>query len=157
VARLRREAHRLAESLDVGLVLIDGPPGIACPVHAAITGVDGVVVVTEPTQAGVHDLTRALDLVGHFRIPAGVIVNKADLNAQGAQLVGAVASRRRVPLLGHIPFDPRLPQALTHGQTGLEIPGTRESILACWDAAREALMKETYPESHVATLSENRL
>ena len=137
VTRLRSEAHRLAESEAVGLVLVDGPPGIACPVHAAITGVDAVVVVTEPSEAGIHDLTRALDLAGQFGLPAGVILNKSDLSAKRARLVEAAASLRRVPVLGSVPFDPRLPRALSHGGTGLEFEGTRETIVACWRAIEE--------------------
>ena len=98
VAHLRREARRLAVRDGVDLVLIDGPPGIGCPVHAAITGVDGVVVVTEPTEAAIHDLTRALAVIDRFGLPVGVVLNKADLNATGARIVETVASMHRAPL-----------------------------------------------------------
>jgi MinD superfamily P-loop ATPase len=139
VAHLRQEARRLAVRDGVDLVLIDGPPGIGCPVHAAITGVDGVVVVTEPTEAGIHDLTRILGVIDHFDLPAGVVINKADLDAEGARLVETVASLRRVPILGTIPFDPRLPRRLGRMETGLELDGIRDSIVACWTAVREVL------------------
>jgi MinD superfamily P-loop ATPase len=134
VIHLRREARRLAAREAVDLVLIDGPPGIGCPVHAAIAGVDGVVVVTEPTQAGIHDLTRTLGVIDHFGLPAGIVVNKADLSVEGARLVETVASLRQVPILGSIPFDPRLPGLLGRMETGLQVDGVRESIQACWAA-----------------------
>jgi MinD superfamily P-loop ATPase len=143
VTHLRREARMLAARRAVDLVLIDGPPGIGCPVHAAIAGVDGVVVVTEPTEAGIHDLTRTLGVVDHFGLSAGIIINKADLNAAGARLVETVASFRQVPILGTIPFDPRLPGRLGRLETGLEVDGVRESIVACWRAVKEVFVDGT--------------
>ncbi len=85
VTEVRRLAGRLADRTSAPLVLADGPPGVGCPVIASITDLDQVLVVTEPTVSGVHDLERVLDLAAHFRVPAGVIINKADLNpAAGA-------------------------------------------------------------------------
>ena len=144
VAHLRREARRLAARNGSDLVLIDGPPGIGCPVHAAITGVDGVVVVTEPTEAGIHDLARVLAVVDHFRLPAGIVLNKADLHPTGASLVQTVAAAHRVPLLGRIPFDRRLPGLLARQETGLELDGVREEILACWRAVGNVLGPDTH-------------
>jgi MinD superfamily P-loop ATPase len=143
VAHLRREARQLAAREAVDWVLIDGPPGIGCPAHAAITGVDGVVVVTEPTEAGVHDLARALALADHFGLPAGVVLNKCDLNAEASRRVETVASRWRAPLLGTIPFDPRLPRLLGRMETGLVLEGVRESIVACWTAVQDVLVGGT--------------
>jgi MinD superfamily P-loop ATPase len=139
VAHLRREARELAVRQASELILIDGPPGIGCPVHASISGVDGVVVVTEPTEAGIHDLTRVLTLIGHFGHPAGIILNKADLSPTGARGVETVASIHRVPLLGSIPFDPRMPERLARGETGLELDGVRGQILSSWRAAAEII------------------
>jgi MinD superfamily P-loop ATPase len=152
VAHLRQEGRDLADRHGLGLVLIDGPPGIGCPVHAAIAGAEGVVVVTEPTQAGIHDLVRALQLVDHFERPAGIVLNKADLDAGGARLVHGVASMRRVPILGTVPFDPRLPALLGRRETGLGLDGIRESIVACWVAVQEVFgdgtLVETGPLAH---------
>ena len=156
VAHLRREARRLAARDGIDLVLIDGPPGIGCPVHAAITGVDGVVVVTEPTEAGVHDLTRALGLAEHFGLPAGVVLNKADLNAAGARRVETVAALRRVPVLGTIPFDPRLPRLLGRRETGLALEDVRESIVACWTAVQNVLVGGTRWEEEPVALGDHR-
>jgi MinD superfamily P-loop ATPase len=139
VAHLRREGRALAARRALDLVLIDGPPGIGCPVHAAVAGADGVVVVTEPTRAGIHDLVRALHLVDHFGLPVGIILNKADLDVEEARLVHVVASLRKVPILGGIPFDARLPALLGRGETGLGLDGIRESIVACWATVQEVL------------------
>ena len=156
VAHLRREARQLAAREAIDLVLIDGPPGIGCPVHAAITGVDGVVVVTEPTEAGIHDLTRALGLAGHFRLPVGVVLNKSDLNAEGARQVEMAAARCRVPILGAIPFDPRLPRLLGQMETGLALEGVRGSIVACWAAVRDVLLASTRVTKDLVVLGEDR-
>ena len=156
VAHLRREARQLAARDAVELVLIDGPPGIGCPVHAAITGVDGVVVVTEPTEAGVHDLARALGLADHFGVPAGVVLNKADLNARGARRVETVAALRHVPILGAIPFDPRLPRLLGQRETGLAVEGVRKSIVACWAAVQDVLVARTRWAGEPVVLSDRR-
>jgi MinD superfamily P-loop ATPase len=144
VAHLRREARQIAARDAIDLVLIDGPPGIGCPVHAAITGVDGVVVVTEPTAAGIHDLTRALGVADHFGLPVGVVLNKADLNAEGARRVERVTSLRQVPILGSIPFDSRLPGLLGRRETGLALEGVRESIVACWATVEDVLVPRTH-------------
>ena len=156
VAHLRGEARQLAARDAIDLVLIDGPPGIGCPVHAAITGVDGVVVVTEPTEAGAHDLTRALSLADHFGLPAGIVLNKADLNADGARLVETVASLCRVPILGTIPFDQRLPRLLGRMETGLALDGVRESIVACWTAVQDVLADGTRLAVEPVVLGDHR-
>jgi MinD superfamily P-loop ATPase len=155
VTHLRREARRRAARDGRQWVLVDGPPGIGCPAHAAITGVDGVVVVTEPTEAGAHDLTRALDLAHHFGVSAGVVLNKCDLSAEGARRVETVASRWKVPLLGSIPFDPRLPRSLGRRETGLELGGVRESIVACWTAVGDVLVGRSPVEEHLVALGAN--
>jgi MinD superfamily P-loop ATPase len=139
VAHLRREARDLAARTSTDLILIDGPPGIGCPVHAAIAGTDAVVVVTEPTKAGIHDLARALSVTGHFGLKTGIVVNKADLNPAGAAVVQTVAAVRQVPILGSIPFDLRLPRLLARQETGLELSGVRPSIVGCWTAVQTLL------------------
>ena len=75
VSMVREQARILAEKEDKNLILIDGPPGIGCPVIAAITGVDLVLVVTEPTLSGIHDLDRAVRVADHFKIPVVVCIN----------------------------------------------------------------------------------
>ena len=82
VALIRGKAQELAEAKGLPLILVDGPPGIGCPVISSLTGADGVLIVTEPTLSGLHDLNRVLDLAGHFKIPGMVLINKYDLNQE---------------------------------------------------------------------------
>ena len=87
VALIRGKAQDLAESKGLPLILVDGPPGIGCPVISSLTGADGVLIVTEPTLSGLHDLDRVLDLAEHFKIPGMVLINKYDLNREMADRI----------------------------------------------------------------------
>jgi len=101
-------------------LLMDGAPGIGCPVIASLTGADFAVVVTEPTVSGVHDLERILGLTGHFGIPAGVVINKADLNPAQSERIHRIAGRREVKILGEIPYDPLFTRAQVEGLSRVE-------------------------------------
>ena len=103
-----------------GPVVMDGSPGTGCPVIASITGARYAIVVTEPTVSGLHDLERILDLTRHFRVEAGVIVNKADLNEAMAQKISELAGRMGAAMLGEIPYDKGFTEAQIQGQTLLE-------------------------------------
>jgi MinD superfamily P-loop ATPase len=115
VAEVREVARAEALAKGLELVLIDGPPGIGCPVHAAITGVDLLLAVTEPTPSGVHDLKRLLALAHGFRLPTAVLINKADLSESYAREVEGLALRGGASLLGRLPFEPQLPGLLAQG------------------------------------------
>jgi len=105
VSSVRREARRLAEENGSGLVIVDGPPGIGCPVIASMTGTSQALVVTEPTVSGEHDLERVLKLARHFDIPAWVCVNKWDLNPAMADQIEALALRAGAKIAGRIRYD----------------------------------------------------
>ena len=95
VAMVREMARDLAAAKNLDLILIDGSPGIGCPVIASLTGVDLALVVTEPTVTGEHDLVRLLDVAGHFGIKTAVCINKYDLNPRGCEANrGAVREER---------------------------------------------------------------
>lgn len=111
VSTVRREARRIAEEKGHGLVLVDGPPGIGCPVIASVTGASQVLVVTEPTVSGEHDLERVLSLARHFGIPAWVCVNKWDLNGDVAERIEEGAIRRGARVAGRIRYDPAVTRA----------------------------------------------
>lgn len=105
VSTVRREARRLAEENGHRLVLVDGPPGIGCPVIASMTGASQALVVTEPTVSGEHDLERVLKLARHFDIPAAVCVNKWDLNPEMTDRIEALAVRSGARIAGRIRYD----------------------------------------------------
>jgi MinD superfamily P-loop ATPase len=119
VAKVREVARQEAEARGYEVVLVDGPPGIGCPVHAALTGCDAAVAVVEPTVSAEHDLERLLALVDHFRIPVWVVINKHDLSHDGGARVSALCERSGVPVLARIPFDAAVPRLLAKGQPPL--------------------------------------
>jgi MinD superfamily P-loop ATPase len=111
VSTVRREARRIAEERDHPLILVDGPPGIGCPVIASVTGSSLVLVVTEPTVSGEHDLERVLSLARHFRIPAAVCVNKWDLNDEMTKRIEEGARRQGANIAGRVRYDPAVTRA----------------------------------------------
>ena len=120
VTLLKKEARNLAEKENDELILVDGSPGIGCPVISSLTGADLVLIVTEPTISGVHDFIRVLDLIDHFKLSAGVIVNKADLNPEKTKEICQVAENRQHEILGQIVYDPVFTQAMIQGKTLIE-------------------------------------
>ena len=115
VATVRREARRIAERENIPLVLVDGPPGIGCPVIATVTGASHVLVVTEPTVAGEHDLERVLALARHFGVPASIAVNKWDLNPGMTERIEEEARRLGALPIGRIRYDPGVTRAQVQG------------------------------------------
>lgn len=105
VTEVREHAKAVAKAKGKNLVLIDGPPGVGCPVISAITGVDLVVVVTEPTFSGIHDLKRIINVAKHFKIPQAVLINKKDINEEKAKEIASYCKINQIPLIGNIPYD----------------------------------------------------
>ncbi len=108
VARIREEAFVLADEKGIDLILIDGPPGIGCPVISSITGVDLLLIVTEPSLTGLHDLKRLLKLAQGFKLPSVVIINKCDLNSDLCSQVEAFCKDQGIPIIASIPFEKEL-------------------------------------------------
>ena len=120
VTTVRKEAKRVAEGQGADLIIVDGSPGTGCPVIASITGADAVVIVTEPTMSGQHDLERVASLARHFAIPFSVIVNKADINKTMADATESWCARNGVPFLGMIPYDRAVTKAQIEGKSVIE-------------------------------------
>lgn len=138
VTLVRNQARLLAEEEGRNLILIDGPPGIGCPVISAITGVDRVLIVSEPTLSGRHDLKRIAELTGTLGVKAAVCVNKHDLNPDVDAEIEAWCRRRELAFAGRIPFDRGVMDALARGEAVPESGGgpASEAIGAVW---REAI------------------
>ncbi len=112
VAEVRRIALQKAlENPKKPSIIIDGAPGVACPATSSITGTNYVVVVTEPTVSGLHDLVRAAEMINHFGIPFGVVVNKYDLSEEKTAEIENWCRENGVDFLGKIPFDPKVVEA----------------------------------------------
>jgi MinD superfamily P-loop ATPase len=110
--------HARLQALDENrdLVLIDGPPGIGCPVISATSGADFALVVAEPTVSGVHDMHRALQTALHFGVPAMVCVNKADLFPASTLEIETYCRQQGIEYLGEIPYDPAVTDAMVQGE-----------------------------------------
>jgi MinD superfamily P-loop ATPase len=130
VTLTRREARELAKNRGLGLILTDGPPGLACPVIASIAGATAVLIVTEPTLSGHHDMDRVVELANHFEIPASICVNKYDLNPNMTGVIEQYAKERGLPILGRIPFDPIFTKAMVQNQTIIEYEGRSQAAQA---------------------------
>jgi MinD superfamily P-loop ATPase len=116
VTLVKQQAKQMAEDENASLVLVDGPPGIGCPVISAVSGADLALVVVEPSVAGVHDMQRALKTIFHFEVQALVCINKADLFPEGTKEIETFCLEENIPLVGKIPFDQSVTQAMVNGE-----------------------------------------
>jgi MinD superfamily P-loop ATPase len=123
VTLVRKEAQRIAGEGGYPLILIDGPPGVGCPVIASLGGVDAALIVTEPSLSGIHDLKRVLEVCRHFRVPAWVCINKADINRENTEEIKEFCIAEGSPVIGEIPFDPVVTKAMVSKSTVVEYSG----------------------------------
>jgi len=128
VSRIRQEATKLAEEQKVELIITDGPPGIGCPVIAAIGGATALMLIAEPTVSGLHDMSRLADLARHFRVPCFLCVNKFDLNPEMTGRLEEEGRQRLMQVVGRIPFDPVFTEAMIAGLTVIEY--RKDSVVA---------------------------
>ncbi|MFW5752654.1 MAG: ATP-binding protein [Planctomycetota bacterium] len=115
VTRVRQEAERIAARESIDLRLVDGPPGVGCPVIASCTGADAVVLVTEPSVSGEHDLARVIELIRRFALRAYLIVNRWDLAPELTSAIETAAIAAGVMPIGRIPQDPAFVAAQLRG------------------------------------------
>ncbi|NQT56501.1 MAG: P-loop NTPase [Desulfobacteraceae bacterium] len=142
VTLVRQEARTLAEESGLDLLLTDGPPGVGCPVIASIGGASALLIVTEPTVSGRHDMERVTQLAAHFKVPVMVCVNKFDLNPDETRTIEAYAEQKGLTMVGKIPFDPAFTRAMVQGQTILEYNGNSKSAHAVetvWEKVQNVL------------------
>lgn len=105
------------------LAIIDGSPGIGCPVIASISGVDMVLIVTEPSVSGVSDLRRIIETVSHFGTEMAICINKYDTNKKISEKIEVMCRELNIPYLGSIPYDESVVRAVNQGKTIIEVPG----------------------------------
>ena len=142
VSLVRKNAKKVAEKENCELIINDGPPGIGCPVIASVGGVDVGLIVVEPTLSGIHDMERALTLLNHFKIASLVCVNKYDLNEENTSRIVEFCRSNGVEVVGKIPFDPIVTEAMVAGKPVLEYsPESRvsKSIEELWKKTLENL------------------
>ncbi|OHB61732.1 MAG: (4Fe-4S)-binding protein [Planctomycetes bacterium RBG_13_60_9] len=141
VTLLRQKAREIATERGLDLIIVDGSPGIGCPVIASITGADMVLIVTEPTLSGRHDLGRVADLIANFGIRTLLCVNKSDINPQMTARIIGEAQGRGVTVVGEIPYDEAFTKAQIMKATVPEYTGgdITERIKALWRQVTYAL------------------
>jgi MinD superfamily P-loop ATPase len=141
VCQVRSRAREIAESQNRDLLLIDGSPGIGCPVIASITGADLVLIVTEPTVTGLHDMERVVELTNHFGVPTMVCVNKWDINKNVTQEIEEKLNKNNLYFAGRIRYDMAVTQAMIHRQTIIEYTkdGLSQDIEAVWQQIQRTL------------------
>lgn len=141
VTLVRNQSRELAKQKDSMLILVDGPPGIGCPVISSLSGASMVLVVTEPTMSGLHDMDRVLSLGKFFNIPSIVCLNKYDLNTQIAEIIEAKCRELGIRLVGKIPYDSVVTKAQLMGVSVVEYSGTPVSmaIRKMWEEVSNAL------------------
>lgn len=136
VALVRKQAKELAEKNNCDWVIIDGAPGIGCPVIASLSGIDCALVVTEPTLSGLHDALRVIELTRHFNIQAKLVINKYDLNPEMSGKIEAYCLKNGIVLVGKIGFDKTVVEAMVENKTIIEYKDTKtkEEVVKIWQA-----------------------
>jgi len=145
VAKVKNVSKRLAEESTKEMIIVDGSPGIGCPVVSSLSGANFVVLVTEPTVSGLHDLKRVYELVKKFYINAGCIINKSDLNPEKSNEILDYLKSEDIVHISSLPYDDIFTEAMTAGKTIVEYNGnTIKPILEeSWDKIKNiALVKD---------------
>ncbi|ADJ25790.1 Cobyrinic acid ac-diamide synthase [Dehalogenimonas lykanthroporepellens BL-DC-9] len=120
VALVRQQARNLAQENGLEYIIVDGPPGIGCPVISSLSGVNLALIITEPTLSGIHDMERILGVCEHFKVPAMVCVNKCDVNEENTRTILEYCKARGVTAETLIPFDNIFTEAMVRGKSVVE-------------------------------------
>lgn len=145
VTLIRQEARELAKTRGLDWIITDGPPGIGCPVIASLGDASAVLIITEPSVSGQHDLERIASLADHFRLPSFVLVNKADLHWPSARAIRRFCDLEGYHFLGYLPFTPSFTQAQVEGKTILEYDNNeriKPVLVGLWEKLRQEIQKQ---------------
>ncbi|MDI6890275.1 MAG: ATP-binding protein [Thermodesulfovibrionales bacterium] len=138
VSVVRQKAKEIAEKENLDYVIIDGPPGIGCPVIASLSNVDLAMIVTEPTLSGIHDMERVAKVSKHFGIPTKVVINKFDINPENSEDIKRICQKEDIEVLAHLPFSQRVSESIVQGIPLVEFCNDRivEDISLLWERIR---------------------
>jgi len=142
VSLVRKEAKELAEKNKADWVIIDGTPGIGCPVIASLAGIDCALVVTEPTLSGLHDAARVIELAQHFSVPVKMVINKYDLNLEMSGNIEKYCSEKQIEVIGKINFDKAIVKSMVAGKTIIEQAdcSAKKEIINLWEKLKKELV-----------------
>jgi len=141
VAHVKNVAKEIADQYDRKYILVDGSPGVGCPVVSSLSGAHFVVLVTEPTVSGLHDLKRVYELVDKFHIPAGCIINKSDLNPEKTQDIMEFLKENEIIHLASLPYDENFTLAMTNCKTIVEMEDSKiaEVLRDTWNELKKII------------------
>ncbi len=144
VTEVRKKAKEIAENNNSGLVIIDGPPGIGCPVIASLSGTDMALVVTEPTLSGIHDMERVIQTAHHFRTKTACCINKFDLNLRISDQIEDWCGKNFVPVVAKIPYHEMVTKSLVQGIPLIEFSenSVSDEIRKLWQRLLKLLSRE---------------
>lgn len=153
VSLLREQARTLSKATDNDLILIDGPPGIGCPVIASLTNAAYLLIVTEPSVSAVHDMQRLVEVARHFGVPCGLCINKCDIHEGQAERIERFAIDNGFVIHGMIPFDPAFTEAQTRREPYVRL-ASRANVRLVEDLWRslEIAVASTAPRSMTKVL-----
>lgn len=138
VAKVKNEAKEIANRNNKDFIIIDGSPGVGCPVVSSLSGAHFAVLVTEPSVSGIHDFKRVYELVKKFNIKAGCIINKADINTHVTNEILAFLKSESIEHIASLPYDDNFTKAMTIGETIVEYDHgeLREMIVQSWEKVK---------------------
>ena len=141
VSLVRKQAKDLAEKENCDWVIVDGAPGIGCPVIASLSGIDRAVVITEPTLSGLHDADRVINVARHFKVETRLVINKYDLNLDMTKEIEKYCQEHNVGLIGKIGFDKSVVKAMVDGRTIIEYQDgkVKDEIINIWEKLEKEL------------------
>jgi MinD superfamily P-loop ATPase len=141
VTVVRNNAKTLAEDKKKDMIIIDGPPGIGCPVIASLSGVDLVLIVTEPTLPAIHDLERILGVAHHFDIPAVVCINKYDINEKNTKKIEEYCQKNKIDIVGKIKYDTVVTDSMVNEKSLIEFTNGEivDRIIDMWNKIKKRM------------------
>lgn len=139
VAKVKNEAKAIAEKQHKEFAVIDGSPGVGCPVVSSLSGADFTVIVTEPSVSGFHDLKRVYELVKKFKINAGCIINKYDINQEITDKIVDFLREEKIEHIASLPYDENFTRAMTLGKTIVEFDEgeLKEKMVNSWTKVKQ--------------------
>ena len=135
VSVVRQKAKEIAEKENLDYVIIDGPPGIGCPVIASLANVDLAMIVTEPTLSGIHDMERVAQVSKHFGVPTKVVINKYDINPDNSEEIKKICQKGTIEVVAQLPFSQKVSESIVQGVPLVEFcsNGIVQEVSSLWE------------------------
>lgn len=144
VAKVKNETKKIAERENKKYIIVDGSPGIGCPVVSSLSGANYVVLVTEPSLSGLHDLKRVFELVKKFNLKAGCIINKSDINLEVTNKIIQFLKDESIKHIASLPYDENFTKAMTMGKTIVEYDhsGLKDLLVESWEIVKQEVINK---------------